>query len=45
VVGKREKFNSEGIVAVNYTEQDKFIGEFEIENIRLIRALKFFDGV
>jgi CRISPR-associated endonuclease/helicase Cas3 len=27
VVGKREKFNSEGIVAVNYTEQDKFIGE------------------
>jgi CRISPR-associated endonuclease/helicase Cas3 len=39
VVGKREKFNSEGIVAVNYTEQDKFIGEFEIENIRLIRAL------
>jgi hypothetical protein len=26
-------------VAVNYTEQDKFIGEFEIENIRLIRAL------
>ncbi len=39
VVGKREKFNSEGIVAVNYTEADKFIGEFEMENSRLIRAL------
>jgi hypothetical protein len=30
VVGKREKFNSEGIVAVNYTEQDKFIGFLEV---------------
>ncbi|MBA5248734.1 MAG: type I-F CRISPR-associated helicase Cas3 [Gammaproteobacteria bacterium] len=39
VVGNRNKFNNEGIVAVNYTEQDKFIGEFEIENIHLIRAL------
>ncbi|MDC9727526.1 MAG: type I-F CRISPR-associated helicase Cas3f, partial [Candidatus Thioglobus sp.] len=39
VVGKRDKFNSEGIVAVNWTEQDKFIGEFEMENIHLIRAL------
>ncbi len=27
VVGKRNKFNNEGVVAVNYTEQDKFIGE------------------
>lgn len=33
VVGKREKFNSEGIVAVNYTEQDKFIGEINMSEI------------
>ncbi|SGZ81109.1 CRISPR-associated helicase Cas3, Yersinia-type [Bathymodiolus thermophilus thioautotrophic gill symbiont] len=39
VVGNRDKFNNEGIVAVNYTKQDKFIGELEIENIHLIRAL------
>jgi CRISPR-associated endonuclease/helicase Cas3 len=39
VVGNRNKFNNEGVVAVNYTEADKFIGEFEMENIRLIRAL------
>ncbi|CAC9615382.1 CRISPR-associated helicase Cas3 [uncultured Gammaproteobacteria bacterium] len=39
VVGNRDKFNNEGIVAVNYTKQDKFIGEFEMENIQLIMAL------
>ncbi len=27
IVGNRDKFNDEGIVAVNYTEQDRFIGE------------------
>ncbi len=27
IVGNRDKFNGQGIVAVNYTEQDKFIGE------------------
>lgn len=27
IVGKKDKFNSEGIVAVNYTEADRFIGE------------------
>lgn len=33
VVGKRERFNSEGVVAVNYTEQDKFIGEIDMSEI------------
>jgi len=29
VVGNRDKFNSEGVVPVNYTQQQKFIGEGE----------------
>lgn len=33
VVGNRDKFNNEGIVAVNYTEQDKFIGEINMSGI------------
>jgi CRISPR-associated endonuclease/helicase Cas3 len=33
VVGRREKFNNEGIVAVNYTEADKFIGEINMGEI------------
>ncbi len=33
VVGNRDKFNSEGVVAVNYTEQDKFIGEINMSEI------------
>jgi CRISPR-associated endonuclease/helicase Cas3 len=39
IVGNRDKFNSEGIVAVNYTEQDKFIGENEMDNIHLVRVV------
>lgn len=31
VVGSKDKFNSEGIVPVNYTEQPKFIGEIKME--------------
>ncbi|CAC9611590.1 hypothetical protein [uncultured Gammaproteobacteria bacterium] len=33
VVGNRDKFNNEGIVAVNYTKQDKFIGEINMNEI------------
>lgn len=33
IVGKKDKFNSEGIVAVNYTEQDKFIGEINMSEV------------
>ncbi len=33
IVGKRDKFNSEGVVPVNYTNQDKFIGEITMEKI------------
>ncbi len=29
IIGNRDKFNSEGIVAVNYTEKNPFIGEIE----------------
>lgn len=31
VVGKKDEFNSEGVVPVNYTEQPKFIGETKME--------------
>jgi len=30
IVGKKDKFNAEGVVPVNSTEQDKFIGEKEL---------------
>jgi CRISPR-associated endonuclease/helicase Cas3 len=33
IVGNKNKFNNEGIVAVNYTEQDKFIGEINMSEI------------
>ena len=33
IVGKRDKFNSEGVVPVNYTSQDKFMGEITMEKI------------
>ncbi len=33
IVGNRDRFNNEGIVAVNYTEQDKFIGEIDMSEI------------
>ncbi len=33
VVGNRDKFNNEGIVVVNYTKQDKFIGEINMNEI------------
>lgn len=33
IVGSRNKFNNEGFVAVNYTEQDRFIGEINMEKI------------
>jgi CRISPR-associated endonuclease/helicase Cas3 len=42
VVGNKDKFNNEGFVAVNYTEQDFFIGEEIMQNIDLIKNLAVF---
>lgn len=33
IVGKESKFNGQGVVPVNYTNQDKFIGEIAMEEI------------
>lgn len=33
IVGNKDKFNTEGFVAVNYTEQDFFIGEINMNEI------------
>ena len=33
IVGSKDKFNSDGFVPVNYTEQDQFIGEFVMEKM------------
>ena len=45
IVGNRDKFNNEGVVAVNYTEQDKFIGEEVInKNIEVIAILSKIAG-
>ncbi len=36
VVGNRDKFNSDGYVAVNYSETKKFIGENEVMNKEIL---------
>ena len=33
VVGSKDKFNADGFVPVNYTEQEKFIGEINMQEI------------
>jgi len=33
VVGNKDKFNTEGVVPVNYTEQEKFIGEMVMDKM------------
>jgi CRISPR-associated endonuclease/helicase Cas3 len=42
IVGNKDTFNNEGYVAVNYTQQDFFIGENQIKDIDLIKNLAVF---
>ncbi len=41
IVGKREKFNEEGIVPVHYTENDMLERYVEIENWKMLDAVKY----
>ncbi len=44
IVGSRNKFNNEGFVAVNYTEQDVFIGE-DMQDWQTINIIKYASNI